>query len=257
MNINEEKRSQWQALKGMGFKAHLEYFWDYYKIHTFVAIFSIIMLVMLVRDISSNKPYALNAMFVNAASFIGSDPLEAEFAEAQGINTDEEEVYIDTTTSLSADGAGGQMDYTTMERIYAMIAAKELDVFAADPQLFENFTKNEMFLDLRDVYSEAELEALGDKVYYIDYAEVIKAKEEAEKALANGEMVTAEDEGNYEFVRRDPAEMEQPIPMGIILEDSQKLTDYECYIGVTPIAGIVASTERPEVSKAFIDFLLK
>ena len=138
-----------------------------------------------------------------------------------------------------------------------MIAARELDVFAADPQLFENYTKNEMFLDLRDVYSEAELEALGDKVYYIDYAEVIKAKEEAEKALANGEMVTAEDEGNYEFVRRDPAEMEQPIPMGIILEDSQKLTDYECYIGVTPIAGIAASTERPEVSKAFIDFLLK
>jgi hypothetical protein len=257
MNINEEKRHQWQALKGMGFKAHLEYFWDYYKIHTFVAIFAVVMLVMLVRDISSNKPYALNAMFINAASFIGSDTLEAEFAEAQGINTDEEEVYIDTTTSLSADGAGGQMDYTTMERIYAMIAARELDVFAADPQLFEKYTQSEMFIDLREVYSEDELAAFGDKVYYMDYTEVLKAKEEAAKALESGEMVAEEEEGNYEFVRRNPSEMDQPVPVGIILADNQKLTDNECYIGVTPIAGIVASTDHPEISKAFIDFLLK
>ena len=65
MNINEEKRSQWQALKGMGFKAHWDYFWDYYKIHVIVAVIVIAVVVSLVKDIVSQKPFALSCAFIN------------------------------------------------------------------------------------------------------------------------------------------------------------------------------------------------
>ncbi len=256
MNINEEKRHQWQALKGMGFKAHWEYFWDYYKIHVAVGVFAIVMLGMLIHDIAANKPYALDSIFVNANSLMGADALQQGFAEYEGIDTNETAVFIDTNTSLSPDG--GSMDISMMEKIYAMIAAKELDTFLADTQIFEKYANNEMFLDLREVFTEEELSELGDKVYYLDYAEIERQNELRQKQMESGELYA--DDGTsdapYEFVRQDPSTMENPVPYGIILENNELLKQNECYTEQTPIAGISASSERKEVSADFIRYLL-
>lgn len=256
MNINEEKRNQWQALKGMGFKAHWDYFWDYYKIHVFVGIFAIVMLVMLIHDIADNKPYALDAIFVNANSMFGAEALETGFAEYENIDTNESLVFIDTNTSLSSGSTS--MDYSTMEKIYAMIAAKELDTFLANAEVFEGYATNEMFLDLREYFSEEELTELGDKVYYVDYAEIEALVQKREEQMENGDMFAEEEKEAtpYEFVRKDPSTMENPIPYGIILENNELLTQNECYLEQIPIAGISASSERGEVSADFIRYLI-
>ena len=60
MAVRDEIREQRQKLKGQGFKAHCEYFWEYYKIHTIVAVVAIILLVTFIRDIANRKPYALS-----------------------------------------------------------------------------------------------------------------------------------------------------------------------------------------------------
>ena len=259
MEINEEKRNQWQALKGMGFKAHWDYFWDYYKIHVIIGAALLIFVVMLVKDIASGKPYALNAVFINANTMESTEEIVNDFAQKENIDLEKETVFIDTATSLSLNSLDG-MAVTTMEKIYAMIAAKELDVIFADPQIFEYYARNEMFVDLRDYYTEQELSNLGDKVYYIDYAEIERKHAEEEERLENGELlsddesqseITADD---YEFIWKNPSDMEKPIPVGIIIQNSEALNKCSCYPGVTPIAGIVTSTERPEISSDFIRY---
>ena len=62
MSVHEEIREQQKKLKGQGIKAHLQYFWDYYKIHTIVALAAIIFIVVLVKDVTNNKPYAFYAL---------------------------------------------------------------------------------------------------------------------------------------------------------------------------------------------------
>ncbi len=255
MEINEEKSNQWQALKGMGFKAHWDYFWDYYKVHVIAVVFVLVFGIMLIHDVTSNKPYALNGIFINANTLNSPDSIETDFAELEGINTEESEVFLDVSTTLSAINTS-QNDVSSTEKIYAMIAAKELDVCLADPQIFDRLASNDVYVDLREYFTEDELSELGDKVYYIDYAE-IEAKNNADIDLSE-EAMQAEMEAaqNYTFERRDPAEMEKPVPVGIIVENNSLLSDNEFYPGVTPLAGIVISTERGDVAADFIRYLL-
>ena len=56
MAVRDEIREQRQKLKGQGFKAHWDYFWEYYKIHTIVAVCALIFIITIVRDITGKKP---------------------------------------------------------------------------------------------------------------------------------------------------------------------------------------------------------
>lgn len=255
MNINEEKRNQWQALKGMGFKAHWDYFWDYYKVHVLVAVIGIAFVVMLIKDITNNLPFAVNAIFINANSMQTTEALEAEFAEHEGIDTKEADVSIDVTTTLSLT-AYDSMNVTTGQKIYAMIAANDLDLMMADSEVFENYAKNEVFEDLRNYLSEDELSSLGDKVFYVDQVQIDKLREEKDSATLDDVVAEETAPAEYVFERKDPSEMEQPVPVGIIMEGNKTLTDLECYYGTTPIAGIVTGTQRGETAADLIRFLL-
>ncbi len=256
MEINEEKNNQWQALKGMGFKAHWDYFWDYYKIHVAVVVFLLVFVIMLVHDIGSNKPYALNAIFINANTMNSSEAIAGDFAQSEGINTEELDVFVDLSTTLSTTSTTST-DVSSTEKIYAMIAANELDTILADPQTFEKFASNDIFHDLRNYFTEDELSTLGDRVYYIDYAELIAAQEEEVDYFSDEEyQKQLEEAANYSFERRNPSEMEDPVPVGIIMENNNLLAENECYPAVTPLAGIAVSTQRGETAANFIRYLM-
>ncbi len=256
MNINEEKRNQWQALKGMGFKAHWDYFWDYYKIHVIVAVLAIVFVVTLVRDISDNKPYALNAIFINSNSMSPADNIAAGFIEAQGINTEEEQVYIDPAVTLTPTGLS-QNDIATVEKIYAMIAAKELDVCVAAPDIFRSYCENEMFLDLREALSAEEINEYGDRIMYVDNAEVQRLAEERRNHFDAGETEVTSDTPSEKVINTDPSEMTDPIPVGVVLDGSTLLKDGDFFPAQTPIAGIVVSSEHTDNAAAFIEYLSK
>ena len=65
MSVRDEIKEQQKKLKGQGFKAHWDYFWEYYKIHTIVAIVVLIFVIITIRDVTDNKPYAVYSMFIN------------------------------------------------------------------------------------------------------------------------------------------------------------------------------------------------
>ena len=96
MSVHEEIREQQKKLKGQGFKAHWEYFWEYYKIHTIVAICVVILLAMLIRDIGSSKPYGFYAIALNSGASYSQDILEKDFVEYSGFDTTNYDCYIDT-----------------------------------------------------------------------------------------------------------------------------------------------------------------
>ena len=243
MNINEEKRHQWQALKGMGFKAHWDYFWDYYKVHVIVAVVLIFGIVTLVRDIVNQKPDAVNVSIINAAGISDASSLQAGFAEYENIDTTKYNVAIDSTSAINLKNPDS---YTIAhsERIYSMIAAHDLDVIMADTDVFDNYAKNEMFIDLREYFSEEELNALGDNIFYVDTADY----------HSNEDPFEEENDSSKE----DGAEVvHELIPVGIILKDNAHLKSLEYYQYSTPVAGLAVASERSETGADFIRYLLK
>ncbi|WP_029322763.1 hypothetical protein [Butyrivibrio sp. AE3004] len=276
MNINEEKRNQWQALKGMGFKAHWDYFWDYYKVHVIVGIIALATVVSLVRDIASQKPAALSATFVNTASMEEPASIVAGFAEYEGIDTSKYSVSIDASSSINMDNPD-QYTIANSEKIYAMIAAHDLDIILADSRIFDNYAKNEMFNDLRDSFSQEELTAFGDSIFCVDPKEYHRNETYPDSSLENQDAadssVLAETSNDASDItgslnntkKVEPvagmtlAEAEEKglIPVGIILKDNPHLTAVSYYPGETPIIGLATASERSDTAADFIRYLLK
>ena len=244
MNINEEKRHQWQALKGMGFKAHWDYFWDYYKVHVIVAVVLIIGIVSLVKDIVNQKPDAVSVTIINAAGISDASSLKAGFAEYENIDTTKYNVAIDSTSAINLQNPDS---YTiaNSERIYSMIAAHDLDVIMADTDVFENYSKNEMFIDLSEYFSEEELSALGDNIFYVDTAD-----------YNSGDDYLEEGSDSKKDENDDADVVHELIPVGIILKDNPHLKSLEYYQYSTPVVGLAVASERSATGADFIRYLL-
>ena len=262
MNINEEKRHQWQALKGMGFKAHWDYFWDYYKVHVIVAVILIVGIFSLVKDIVNQKPDAINVSIVNAAGISDASLLQTGFAEYEKIDTTKYNVAIDSTSAINLKNPDS---YTiaNSERIYSMIAAHDLDVIMADEDVFDNYSKNEMFIDLREYFSEEELNELGDKIFYVDTADYHSNDdyfEEGASGDAQSEDAGSEngsDSASGDTQNSDANVDHELIPVGVILKDNHYLNELEYYQQTTPVVGLAVSSERSAVGADFIRYLLK
>ena len=81
MSVHEEIREQQKKLKDQSFKAKLEYFWEYYKVHTLVVICVLIFAYMLIHDVLTSKPYGFYAIMLNSGASAAQDYLEKEFIE--------------------------------------------------------------------------------------------------------------------------------------------------------------------------------
>ena len=264
MSVNEEIREQRKKLKGAGFKARFEYFWDYYKIHTIVALAVIIFVVTMVRDIANNKPYALYAMFINSSGTDAQSILQDGFIQYAGIDTQKEDVLVDTT----ANYVSSSLDTTaiaTSEKVLALISAKSLDVMVADENTFGHFAGQETFTDLRDVFSEKELSQMDDRIFYIDQSYIdYLASDEYKDSILSGKydssnkyaVMVAEYEESLSFPILSPKDMENPVPVGIKLTDSSVLTESGAYTSTSPVAGIVTNTQQVGNSKLFIEYLI-
>ena len=265
MAVRDEIRQQRQKLKGQGFKAHWDYFWEYYKIHTIVAVVAIILVVTLIRDIANRKPYALYSLFVNNQGMETQLLLQDGFAEYAGIDTTAENVLVDTSSNY----IGSSIDQTTVatsEKIMALISASELDVFVSDLGTAYHYASQETFMDLRDVFTKEELDAMSDRLFYVDqaYADYL-ASEEYTDYITTGKFdesnkyaVMADKYNNtFQYDEISPSEMDDPIPVGIKLDNSKALAEAQAYPGSTPVAAIVINTERIDRSKQFIEYLMQ
>ena len=264
MAVRDEIRQQREKLKGQGFKAHWDYFWEYYKIHTIVAVIALFFVVTLVRDMLNQKPYALYAMFINNQGIETQNFLQDGFAEYAGIDRKNETVLVDTTANVITSS----IDTTTVatsEKIMALIAASELDVIVSDVSVAYHYASQDTFMDLRNVFGDDELKALSDRLFYVDrgYIDYL-ASDEYTDYITTGKFdhdnryAVMADEYNQTFTYTvvDPATMDDPVPVGIMLDDSAPLEECGAYPNGGAVAAVVVNSERTDNARAFISFLL-
>lgn len=256
--VNDEIRQQHMKAKDMSFKGKLSYFWYYYKVHTFVAIAVLIFGTAFIYNIVTAKDYNFYGIMLNSSQLDG-EKLELSFGEYAGLDMENYECFIDTLTTLSYQ-AQSQYEYATFQKLVALVQSKDLDVMVLDAQVFYNFSFNGMLMDLRNVLSEEELAKYEGNIYYLDYAEVRKAEEEA----ANQEIISESPDRNQATpeeiaaeaeTHRYPENMEEPIPVGIFAEEAPLCTKTGCYNGLVPVYGISVTSERTDTAKKYLDYI--
>lgn len=74
-------------------------------------------------------------------------------------------------------------------------------------------------------------------------------------AFAANLMGLATVQPREEFVMPDPAKMQTPIPVGIVLTDAPWLAENALFQKTTPIFGFAVKSERQDAAKSFLQFL--
>lgn len=259
--VQDEIRQQHMKTKDMSFRERLGYFWYYYKVHTFAAILIIIFAVSLVHNIVTAKDYSFYGIMLNAPSLDG-EAMEASFGEYAGLDMENYDCFIDTLSTLSYQNQT-EYELATLQKMIALVQSKDLDVFVIDAQVFDNFSFNGMMLDLRNVLSEEELAAYQGRIYYLDNAEVRRAEEEVENQ-SDASILEEQEKRNQATLKeiaaeadthRYPENMEEPIPVGIFMEESAVATKTGCYGDLVPIYGISVTSTRTDTAKKYLDYL--
>ena len=268
MALSDEIREQRQKLKGQGAKAYLSYFWEYYRWPTVAVIAVAAMAISIVHSIATNKPNAINAIFLNAANpelTRDSEWIDAPFAEYAGIDTEEYGLTIDTSSYITPGGAASQMEMGTTEKIMAYAAAQDLDVMTADPYNFQNYARNGMFVDLRTVLSAEQLEKYEPYFYYaesvvasgeddLSASEAASAEAEAAYVRQDAQEIIAQEQKDV-YVAPDPETMQNPVPIGVIMTDAPYLSSVNLYGNSVAVTGIIYSSPRQETALQFLDYL--
>lgn len=253
--INDEIREQTKKFKDMSLKDKWEYFWEYYKLHVIIVVLVGSFVISMIHNFVTAKDYCFNGMMLNAA-MMDQEKIAEAFAKYAELDTETYECYIDASSTLSYQHPS-EYELATSQRIVALIQSKELDGLVFDAEAFYNHAFNQVFMDLREVYTAEELSAMEGRIYYIDMAEIRRAEEDEK---ASGESYTLTSLTPEEIIEeaqmhRDPSTMEEPIPVGVFVDDSAFAQKSKAYLGVVPIYGISVTSQRVDVSKQFLEFL--
>lgn len=254
--VNDEIKQQHMKTKDMDFKGKLNYFWYYYKIHTFAAIIIVIFVSIFIHDMVTAKDYNFYGVMLNS-SYLDEDALEASFGEYAGLDLETYDCFIDTASTFSFQSMS-EYDIATLQKLTALIQTKDLDVLVLDPQVMSNFSGNGMLLDLRNVLNKEELAKYEGSIYYIDYAEVLKAEDEdtsvssasAEDGTPDLEEIAAEAE-----THKHPETMTDPIPVGIFIDESPLVQKTDCYGQLIPIYSISVTCQRTDTAVKYLDYI--
>ena len=215
--IREEQKAY---LKGKGFKYKFDYFVEYYLKGLLIILVFVIIIISAAVSIIRNKDTACQVIFVNAMNA----PDEDEFAEYLGIDTDEYQVVLDTGYIISTSSADNT-SYVNLQKLAANMAAKDVEVLLGDYDTIYGYAASDFYADLRNYFTDEELEALGDRVVYYDYMD--------EDGNLTGESA----------------------PLFIDVTDAPKLVENNCFVCDRVLLGFASNTQRPEAAMAFYNYI--
>ncbi len=248
MPVMDEFKEEREALKHGTWKEKVSYFFDYYKWHVVVAIAAIIFVVTIGHQILTRKDTAFYAAMVNALELTSIEEYTQSFADYAGIDLEQYDILMDTSMYIDLNNLD-QITISSSEKLMANIAAKNIDVFITDAAIMEQHANSDTFLDLREFLSEEQYAKYESRFYYIDQA-VVDEKNAHYQNLDRDYVPEYPDP-------RNPEAMQEPIPVGIYLNDTCTLRNYYFYSEGDVIVGVVGNTERPEITSMFLDFILE
>jgi hypothetical protein len=238
----------------MSFKKKVAYFWEYYRFHLLGTVIFLVIAINIITSIANQKPYSFYGMMLNAYE-LDNAQLQSDFGAFAGLDGQEAECYIDTQSMLDIESLD-QFNIASIQRVLALVAVGDLDAFISDGPTFAYFAEGEIFMDLRTVLSPEEIARYEDLFLYIDQAELERRKEETNISLDDNIATKSYEEKLSDLEsRRYPAEMADPIPVGIFVDEAAFIKATGVYPLYAPVYGISASSQRLETARLYLEFL--
>ena len=254
MYVEDARKKARQEMKDMPMGKKLEYIFGYYKWYILIAVFLVVFVVSYVNGYISNKDPVLSGFILNSKyhdTFSRENEviqkLTEDFLSTQEAVPEGEAIYIDYSMQYNPDDYLAMSNQAVINQIAANASAGSLDFVFGDTPSVMKLAYMEMFRDLRQVFTEEELERMAEYVLYIDM-DVVKQRE-----AALGEGGSVEDVSLPDPL--DPKGMMEPVPVLIQLEpvDTVKqlyMDDVENYA-----VGFNGNGDNDHLTVAFIKYI--
>lgn len=161
------KNRHLKIYKEQGFKEWLHYFFDYYKWHTLIFITMVIFVISFIISLATSKDIILQVAFINSALDTTEEDFCSDYYAFADIDPLKQEVFLDASLFVDPE-SNSAFDRQTDERIFLMSSAATLDVLISDESYFPHMAEDGFLMNLRNIFTEEELENMGDLVYYYD-----------------------------------------------------------------------------------------
>lgn len=249
MPVMDEFREERESIKNGTLKQKWQYFKDYYLLTVVIVLVAAIFIGAFLYNYVSAKENAFYAIMLNASSYDENEWFANEYMLAAGIDTDKCQVIFDDASFYKLN-SNDEVSYTTMQKLQTYAGAGQLDAMLGTGEEFKYFANGVVFMDLHNLLSEEQLAKYEPYFYYVDDALLNKADENAKNQLTI-------DTTNIPDPRK-PEDMEQPTPVAIYVESSDKLNQSFYFPNAEDgiAIGIYSNTSHPENAVSFIEYLL-
>ena len=250
MKFIDNIKADWQKVKDKSRKGKWEFFWDYYKIPAICILLVIVLLVQGIFSSGSQKQVVFSGFALNCKISIQEDAFWNDFYEAAGINAETQTVGC--SSDMQIVQGQNQLNNDTIQKIIANCAIQEADFLIGDPYAFQvcAYTSQQLLIDLREFLDAETLTKYADRLYYIDEAIIDVLTSPVGEQVEPNALEYPQDP-------KKPETMQKPIPVGIDVSERKDLQTAYYLDGTTFFVGAIKSTARPELTKQFLEYLLK
>ena len=137
-------QSEREKLRGLNRRQKLQYFWDYYKLPIGAVLLAAAMLIYTLCYNAGPGKIDLNAVLVNARE--GDSTLFSQALQAGGWKSPQ--VSVDTTLTYTNAAELAEEDVATIQVLFAQFTMGDMDLFAANPEVFQRYTDQDGFENL-------------------------------------------------------------------------------------------------------------
>ncbi len=233
MSIRDEIREENKKnFKEMPFSKKVKHFWHYYKVHTLVTvgIIAFITYIILLQTALKPLPYGFAAYALSTNYYLSQDltPVENfinDFAEAEGINTEEYQVVFDVSNSVDPSSSN-MLDMAIDMNLVKAGQDGNLDVLIGSQEQIDFYVVNGFYGKTLDtLFPEEmfkELDAAGLIYYYYD------------------------------------KDSDKEYPIGVYVSDAPRLVELGLYNEDSEvILAIVGLSERTATSVDFVEYIFE
>ena len=156
-------------LKPMTWKQRIDHLWTYYKEYLWLVAVAVIFLGGIIASfVNLGKQTVVNGMMVNIAiDQRGYDYLSTDYAEKIGAKPGKEVVSLEYTNFQSLENpTDSERNYYAAMTVIAEVSAKKLDYLILDETGMKFYITQDVYMDLRDFFTDQELAQLEDRLIY-------------------------------------------------------------------------------------------
>lgn len=151
-------------MKPMSWKQRVDHIWTYYK--EYIGVFALLLFVLtglITSSIEAQKDTIITGVMVNITiEQEGFNYLSTDYAEKLDIGKNQK-VSLEYTSFADVATSAEEQDYYAAMTVIAEVSAKRLDYMILDKLGMEFYVSQEVYMDLRQVFTEDELAEFAQK----------------------------------------------------------------------------------------------